>query len=210
MVQIDTMKERLTRATLRAVSDNKGVQGVSLRGIAKDAGCSHVNVYHHAPRGLADLLWLAYTIAIEDYAGDCFARAAGRRPGENYGEALARGMIAFATEREGLYRLLWFDALEGEPSGEALAAIGRAQASFLELTASELAAEGLPGGLAEFGDRLEVLFAYLQGEVALLINGRSGPDKASAAEAIAARSGRTWRILIEGARPKGEPGRSPA
>lgn len=207
---IDTMKDRLLAATIRAIEQHKGVQGLSLRGIAKEAGCSHVNAYHYAPRGLADLLWLAYTIGIEDYARDCFARAVGRKPGENYGEALARGMIAFAGEREGLYRLLWFDALEGEPTGDALAAIGRAQASFLELTAAELAAEGLPGGLAEFGDRLEVLFAYLQGEVALLINGRSGPDKASAAEAIAARSGRTWRILIEGARPKGEPGRSPA
>ncbi len=206
----DTMKDRLTLATLRAIEEHKGVQGLSLRGIAKEAGCSHVNVYHYAPLGLGDLLWLAYTVAIEEYARSCFARAADRLPGENYGEALARGMIAFATEREGLYRLLWFDALEGEPSGEALAAIGRAQASFLELTASELAAEGLHGGLAEFGDRLEVLFAYLQGEVALLINGRSGPDKASAAEAIAARSGRTWRILIEGARLDRGPGRSPA
>lgn len=210
MVMIDTMKERLTRATLRAVSDNKGVQGLSLRGIAKDAGCSHVNVYHHAPRGLADLLWLAYTVAIEEYARSCFARVAGRLPGENYGEALARGMTAFATESEGLYRLLWFDSLEGEPTEEALAAIGRAQASFLETTAAELSAAGLQGGLEAFGASLEILFAYLQGEIALLINGRSGPDRTSAAEAIAARSGRTWRILIEGARPKGEPGRSPA
>jgi|GEM_PF-2102891 AcrR family transcriptional regulator len=203
------MKDRLTAATIRAIEERRGVQGLSLRGIAKEAGCSHVNIYHYAPRGLADLLWLAYTVAIEWYARSCFARVADRKPGEGYGEALARGVLAFATEREGLYRLLWFESLAGEPTGEALASIRRAQASFMETTAAELAAEGLAGGLEAFGASLEILFAYLQGEIALLINGRSGPDRTSAAEAIAARSGRTWRILIEEARPRGEPGRSP-
>lgn len=205
----ESMKHRLTAATLKAIDSRRGAHGLSLRGIAKDAGCSHVNVYNYAPRGLADLLWLAYTVGIEEYAKACLESVRNRGPGENYGEALARGMLAFATEREGMYRLLWFDALEGEPEGEALAAIRRAQEGFLAETNAQLEDAGLSGMADAFAPSLEIMFAYLQGEVALFLNGRSGSDRKSAAEAIVARSGRTWRILIEGARPNGEPGRSP-
>ena len=192
MVMNDTMKDRLTAATIRAIEERKGVQGLSLRGIAKDAGCSHVNVYHHAPRGLPDLLWLAFTVGLEAFTKACSDRTSRRAEGENLGEAMARAFCEFAVAREGMYRLLWFEALEGQPGGEAAAAIERSKESYRK-AADAMAAEG--ASVDQFAEELDILFAYLQGEVALMINGRSGPDAAAVSDMIAARAKRMWSVL---------------
>lgn len=194
----DTMKDRLTAATLRSIEERRGVQGLSLRGIAREAGCSHVNVYHYAPRGIPDLLWLAFTVGLEDFTRACSERTAHRREGENFGEAMARAILGFALGREGVYRLLWFEALEGRAEGEALLAIERSKRAFRESAdAFSLADSGAP--VDEYAEELDILFAYLQGEIALMLNGRSEPDRRAAREAIAARAGRMWSAVLRGA-----------
>lgn len=195
MVMKDTMKARLTAATIQAIEAHRGVSGVSLRGIAKDAGCSHVNVYHYAD-GLAGLFWLAYIEALGAFAEACFMGVSGRKHGENFGAALARSMVTFALEREGLYRLLWFEDLQAEPRGEALAAIGTSQARFAGSAFEAFRADGLEAEDFVLADRLSMLFAYLQGELALLINGRAGPDKQAAGELVSERTERLWNLLL--------------
>lgn len=195
LVMIDTMKARLTAATIRAIETHRGVTGVSLRGIAKDAGCSHVNVYHHAD-GLVGLFWLAYVEALEAFSSACLQGVSSRSRGENFGAALARAMVTFALEREGLYRLLWFEDLQTDPQGEALAAIGRVQASFAESAFRAFREDGLDSEDYVLADRLSMFFAYLQGELAVLINGRAGRDKAIAGELVYERAERMWRLLL--------------
>jgi AcrR family transcriptional regulator len=196
---IDTMKERLTRATVAAIEARKGIQGISLRGVAKDAGCSHVNAYHYAD-GLQGLFWLAYVVALDAFSEACLGRVAERLPGDNFGEALAEAVVEFAQAREGLYRLLWFEALEGGPTGAALEAVRRSKGLFLELGSAALREAGVGDGPDGVGSRLEILFAYLQGEVGLLINGRSGTDPAKAKQEISGRARRVWNLLAGEAR----------
>ena len=190
-----SMKDRLTQATIRAIEERRGVTGVSLRGIAKDAGCSHVNVYHHAD-GLVGLFWLAYVHALNAFSDACMSGIARRKRGENFGAALARAMVAFALEREGLYRLLWFEDLQTEPRGEAMEAIARTQKQFAASAFEAFRADGLAAEEYMLSDRLQMLFALLQGEVALLINGRAGPDKAAAGELVSERAERMWKLLL--------------
>jgi AcrR family transcriptional regulator len=192
---MDTMKARLTAATIRAIETHRGVSGVSLRGIAKDAGCSHVNVYHYAD-GLAGLLWLAYVESLEAFSSACFQEVSNRRHGENFGAALARAMVSFALEREGPYRLLWFEDLQTAPRGETLEAIGRAREAFSDSAFAAFRADGLQAEDYVLADRLSMLFAYLQGELAVLINGRAGPDKAAAGELVSERAERMWKLLL--------------
>jgi len=191
----NTMKDRLTAATVQAIEEHRGVTGVSIRGIAKDAGCSHVNVYHYAD-GLVGLFWLAYVEALEAFSEACFKGVTGRMRSENYGAALARSMVAFALEREGLYRLLWFEDLRTEPRGEALEAIARTQKRFAASAFEAFRAEGLRAEEYVLADRLQMLFAFLQGEVAMLINGRSGPDKVAAGEQVTERAERMWNLML--------------
>lgn len=196
MVMNETMKDRLIAATISALEEHKGVQGIRLRGIAKAAGCSHVNAYNYVD-GLPGLLWLAYIKALEAFTATCFEKTSKRRRDENYGESLARAMTGFALTREGLYRLLWFEALEGEPAGEALAAITRSKSVFAASTLEAFREDGLEASEEVLEERLDMLFAYLQGELALLINGRLGQDKAAAGKSVVDRTGRMWRLLTE-------------
>jgi len=143
------------------------------------------------------LFWLAYVESLEAFSTACFQGVSSRSRGENFGAALARAMVAFALEREGLYRLLWFEDLQTEPQGEALAAIGRVQVAFATSAFQAFREDGLDAEDYVLSDRLLMLFSYLQGEIAILINGRAGPDKAAAGELVSERAERMWRLLLE-------------
>lgn len=202
MVMNDTMKTKLINATISSIEAAGGIRGVSLRGIAKAAGCSHVNVYHYAPRGLPDLLWPAYAEALDAFSDALSARAGARKPGESFGEATARAGAAFALARPGLYRLLWFEDIDGAASGgvpdrDALAAIARAKGRFQSAAREAFAADGFRGSEEEFGRRLELFFAFLQGELALLLNGRSGARGPEAVEGIGGRAALLWGLLVD-------------
>lgn len=191
------MQERLVDATIEAIEQDRGSTALSLRSIAQAAGCSHVNVYHYAA-GLTGLRWLAYGRAM--LALSSFREATKPLEGENFGQTQCRAMLGFAMEHEGLHRLLWLDPIEGEPTGPALEAIVRAQASYrahgLEAMERELGRPPRPGE----EEAMQSLFIYMHGEAALLVNGRSGADRRAVAEAACARAGRLWDALLGGAR----------
>ncbi len=191
----DDTKARLIAATLAAIEENKGCKGVSLRGIAKAAGCSHVNAYHYAD-GLDGLFWLAYVEALRAFTGQALSGVAERLPGRNFGEAAAGGIAAFALEREGLYRLLWFEDLSGEPPEAVRADIALASAAYRAEAAKALAEEGGAKDALAADQAADYFFAYLQGELSLLINGRLGPDRGVARAEVLARCGTVWTILV--------------
>lgn len=202
----DETKQRLIAATIAAIEENKGLRGVSLRGVAKAAGCSHVNVYHYAD-GLSGLLWLAYAEALGRFTQTALAELRARDPALDFGEATAAGIIRFAKRHEGLYRLMWFEDLPSQPPESVWADITRASSTYREEVARALdAAE--PGLRDGAGRRLspveaaDLFFAYLQGEISLLLNGRLGPDPDAAEREILSRCKLFWTILVGARLPK--------
>lgn len=199
MVMSDETKQRLIAATIAAIEENKGLRGVSLRGVAKAAGCSHVNVYHYAD-GLSGLLWLAYAEALRRFTQTALAELRTRDPGSDFGEATAAGIIRFARRHEGLYRLMWFEDLPSQPPESVWADITHASSTYREEVSRALdAAE--PGPRDGAGRRLspaeaaDLFFAYLQGEISLLLNGRLGPDPDAAEREVLSRCKMFWTIL---------------
>jgi AcrR family transcriptional regulator len=195
MVMDEDTKTRLIAATLSAIEENKGCKAVSLRGIAKAAGCSHVNVYHYAD-GLDGLFWLAYVEALRDFTAQALAGVALRDGDRNFGQAAASGIVAFALEHEGLYRLLWFEDLSGEPPEAVRADIALASAAYRAEVAKALAEEGGAKDALAADQAADYFFAYLQGELSLLINGRLGPDRGVARAEVLARCRTVWTILV--------------
>ncbi len=191
----DETKARLIAATLAAIEENKGCKGVSLRGIAKAAGCSHVNAYHYA-EGLDGLFWLAYAEALRAFTARALFGVKDRAPGRNFGEAVAGGIAAFALDREGLYRLLWFEDLSGEPPEAVRADIALASAAYRAEVAKALSEEGGGKDALAADQAADYFFAYLQGELSLLINGRLGPDRGVARAEVLARCRTVWTILV--------------
>ncbi|HAE22914.1 MAG TPA: hypothetical protein DCG47_11395 [Spirochaetaceae bacterium] len=194
MVMNNDTKTRLVDATLAAIEENKGCKGVSLRGIAKAAGCSHVNAYHYAD-GLDGLYWLAYIEALRAFTAQALAGVAAPLPGRNFGEAAAGGIVAFALEHEGLYRLIWFEDLSGEPPEAVRADIALASAAYRAEVAKALSEEGAGTDSLAADEAADYFFAYLQGELSLLINGRLGPDRGVATAEVLARCRTVWTIL---------------
>lgn len=197
MVMSDETKQRLVAATIAAVEENKGLRGVSLRGVAKAAGCSHVNVYHYAD-GLSGLLWMAYAEALKLFTQTALSELRARDPSADFGEATAAGIIRFARRHEGLYRLMWFEDFPTQPPQSVWADISVASATYREEVARAL---GAGGSDARGGRRLsapeaaDLFFAYLQGEISLLLNGRLGPNGDEAERELLSRSRMFWAIL---------------
>lgn len=195
----DETKQRLVAATIAAIEENKGLRGVSLRGVAKAAGCSHVNVYHYA-EGLSGLLWLAYAEALRRFTQSALAELRARKPDADFGEATAAGIIRFAKRHEGLYRLMWFEDLHSQPPESVWADIVKASSTYREEVARALdAAEpwSRDGGGRRLGpaEAADLFFAYLQGEISLLLNGRLGPDPDAAEREVLSRCRMLWTIL---------------
>ncbi|MCX7023648.1 MAG: hypothetical protein NT080_03400 [Spirochaetes bacterium] len=53
------------------------MRGATLRSIAREAGCSHMNAYHYVD-GLGGLLWLAYAEAFSLFQAACEDRLSAR------------------------------------------------------------------------------------------------------------------------------------
>ena len=85
------MLETITTVALRQVEGHKGLRGLSLRAIARDAGCSHVNLYHYIA-SLDALTWLVYERALILFKDACDTRIRERPAGESTLRAYAAGM----------------------------------------------------------------------------------------------------------------------
>jgi hypothetical protein len=119
-------------------------------------------------------------------------------PGENPGAAFAAAAAAYALEHEGLYRLLWLEALPGPPPEEALAAVARHSGAY----ARRIAALAEAAGTAVPGERAAgFLMAYTLGEISALLAGRifASPDRAAAE--LAAGAGALWELIAAGRTP---------
>ncbi len=185
------MYSALVAATLKAIERGKGTKGLSLRSIARDAGCSHANVYHYS-RGLDGLVWDAYCISLSDFAKRCEASIDSALRGENVGAAFARAAIAYAHEHEGLYRLLWLDSLPEPIPESALQSVIEHSGSY----ANRIKA-ALGGSNSDADQAAGFLMAYVMGEIAMILAGRimEGPEEA-AARAIKG-AGALWEMISE-------------
>jgi AcrR family transcriptional regulator len=181
--------DNLTRETLSAIELNKGTKNLSLRAIARKAGCSHANVYHYT-NGLDGLLWAAYQSALKDFADCCRKGLDPAGDGFNAGSGLARAVCGFALDHEGLYRLLWLDSLP-QPVPDPVMEMVKYQ--------SREYVRWITGLLHKNGYEAErdagFLFSFLQGEISSLLAGRLLESPEMAVEHIETSAGELWNIL---------------
>lgn len=164
----ESMLEKIIGAALRRVEEGRGLGALTLRAVARDAVCSHVNLYNYVD-SLDSLVWLVYGRALGLFREACFARVEARSGAETILGAYASGMMAFAAGHEGLYRVLWFEKLEGEPPAQARALIEAASKDFAALGAQGLSELGCSSSLAA---KAQIYFSFLHGRIAIQLNGR--------------------------------------
>ena len=95
-----SFKREFINAALRIIEREKGSRWVSLREIAKEAGCSHANAYNRVS-WLQELFWLVVDASMDSLARSSEERIARPRSGETFVEALVASQYEFAFEHEG-------------------------------------------------------------------------------------------------------------
>ena len=182
----ELMLDTIIGAAIAAVEREGSLRGLSFRAVAREVGCSHVNLYHYV-ESLDALIWLVYSRALIEFKEACDRRIAARAKGETMLQAYGAGMLSFARDHEGLYRVLWFERIRGAPPPEVAQLIGRVSREFEELGVRGLAELGCSSELAA---KAEMFFSLLHGRIAILLNGRSLQPAEDEAKAILAMADR--------------------
>ena len=125
----------------------QGLQGWTLRGVARRVGVSHAAPYHHFADKEA-LLGAVTAVGFERLTGQLEAAAAGagEEPLARL-RAIARAWIDFGVEQTGLYRVMLREVrsdAEGSPEGRA-AGLGTLEVLTREIAAAQRAG-AVPGG----------------------------------------------------------------
>lgn len=194
--------EKLIDIALARIERNRGIRGLTLRAIARDAGSSHVNLYHYVS-GLDELAWRCYCRAMDLYKLEC-SRAMDAPGGEDLLLKYARGAMGFARGRPGLYRLLWLDDLSSPPPDFALELILRVSGEFRALSSASL------GGGPEGSLRAGIFGDWLVGRLSLAVGGRFLEGRSEEEARLLADAAALLVILRDGKSPYPIDGPSPA
>jgi AcrR family transcriptional regulator len=162
-----SFKQEFINAALRIIEREKGSRWVSLREIAKEAGCSHANAYSYVS-GFQVLFWL-----VVDASMDCLARSSDERialprSGESLVEALVASQYEFAFDHEGLCRMLWFEPPRGEPPEGVRMKILKGASLFSAALARSMGVAESP----RITEIAQMLHSFIHGQIAKLYSGR--------------------------------------
>ena len=141
--EIAAFRERAITAVAKLFA-SRGAEGVTMRALAKELGCSPMTPYHYFDNQ-EHLLAAARTRAFEDLA------AAQRLASEGPGDALQRirrarrAYIAFAVENPELYRLMFFALPPKESYAELTSAWSASFAPLREAVVSAVAERTIEG-----------------------------------------------------------------
>lgn len=161
--------------TARVVAERDGLQGLTLRAIAREAGVSHGAPLRHFPT-LASLLAALGVWGFERLIEAVAAEVAGTPVDDPRGRVTAagRGYLAFADAHPGVYTVMFRPDLVDTADPDYVAAAAASFAQLTELVAAAQADGWLPDSTR---DRVaDVLWAQVHGLADLRIHGALGPD----------------------------------
>ncbi len=162
-------RETILDTALLMIDETGGIKEVTLRAIAQRMGCAHTNLYN-------------YFSSLEEIYWECVARILllmiedmGREdpdipdPEEKLFGALLR-MMDFSFDHLGWHRLVWLEPSKGSPPPQVIPALHQAP-----LFLAKVISEAGKGTLNEsrVSQLLDILFAYLYGEINMWITRRN-------------------------------------
>jgi AcrR family transcriptional regulator len=163
----------LRRALLEAaetILERDGVQGLTLRAAARDAGVSHAAPKNH----FGDLSGLLSDLAasgFERFREELLSRVAPGQPAAERRAAIGYGYVAFARAHPGLFQLM-FRSERLDPSRPALQAA--LQAAFAVLADTAGVPPAAPPAEAQMAD-IAAAWSLVHGFAMLMLDGRLKP-----------------------------------
>lgn len=166
----DVSKELIVKTALWLIEENEGIKDVNLRGIAKEIGCAHTNLYNYF-NSFDEIIWEALgqiMIKMIDYVDSNIGAATNDE--ERFYSAL-EAILEFSLKHPGWYRIVWFELIGGEPSRQTTEILIKPTEGLNNLLVKA------SGGVLteEKADVIaNILHSYLHGEICKWISGR-GP-----------------------------------
>ena len=155
-------RETFEHAVLTLLDRGATPRTLNLRAVAREVGCAHTNLYNYVS-SYPELLWWTVRAAL----GRLMELTEGA--GTPDGTDLIDGYVRFAVAHPAWYRLIWIDALEGDPPPEVAAYLAVPQQAFLAWMARRT---GGTAGDEGFLRDVSLVHGYLHGELAAFVAGR--------------------------------------
>ena len=164
------------------ILQEKGIDGVTMRGVADRIGCSPTIIYHYY-KNKDGLLHSAVARGLT-WFGESIAKADPRTGGASRLRAVARTYVEWGIRNPSMYRLMYEQRLPRPAEGEELerrrAGLSSQRDLLAEVFASGLASDP-PGDVDEAAN---LTFTSMHGIVSATISGRLWGPKADAEEQL--------------------------
>ncbi len=163
------MRDLIIEETLKIIREEKSARSVSLREVARRAGCSAPNVYNHFT-SLNDLLNSAMEQIISNYMNVINKEMASISDPVQYFEKAAEILINWALENEGWFYFFHFEQTDVELMGETLEkaeSTGKHMASLLQKSCNGQLDEDTALQISS------IIHNYLLGELSQYMTNRS-------------------------------------
>ncbi len=185
---VKQFRQRLCELALKAFAEG-GIDGISLRGLAAEAGCSRTTPYRYF-KNKADILAAVRQSEFGRMA-DTMERAAGREGDPNKKlRALAVSYLEFAIERPVAYRVMYeVNQKDEQRYPELVKQIKRTQQPMISAVQEAIRSGSVHGDAVNIG---HVLWAGLHGLISLHLSNKlhSGRDIEELAEVMVRSLGR--------------------
>ncbi len=190
-----SLREALLDAAVDLVVE-RGIEGVSLRELARQAGVSSAAPYRHFPDKDALLRAVAargYQRFDQALAG--VAEAYGSAPALERVQRLGIAYVCFAVGQPNLFRLIFGPAVQGGGLDAELDEARHRAASHLPRALAELQAEGIATS-SSIHELTELAWALVHGVATLYLDGLVGDGQPESAERAAERVTRQLAALF--------------
>ncbi|MCX8131570.1 MAG: TetR/AcrR family transcriptional regulator [Clostridia bacterium] len=165
----DISKELIIETVLRLIEENEGIKNVNLRGIAKEIGCAHTNLYNYFS-SLDEIFWEALGQVLLKMIAYVESNVGTEVKDDEIIYLILSGIIDFSMTYPGWFRLVWLESIGGKPSPEVMQILYK-PGEGLKDALIKVSGNKLTGEQANLiGD---ILHTYMHGELCKWINKRS-------------------------------------
>lgn len=161
-------KELIINTTLQLIEKTGGIKDVNLRGIAKEIGCAHTNLYNYFSN-FDEIIWESLGYILLKMINYVDLKSVSTDNDEDKLYSVLEAILKFSLMHPGWYRLIWLETIEGEPSPQIAEILIRPTEGLNTLI---IKASGGTVTDEKANKIANILYSYLHGEVCKWINGR--------------------------------------
>ncbi|SFC93294.1 TetR/AcrR family transcriptional regulator [Clostridium uliginosum] len=125
-------KDQVVETTLKLIKDNENIRSVNLRGVAREIGCAHTNLYNYFS-SFDELLWCAHIKILEIFLEELKEKILVTNDYELKLNYFYNHFVDFSLKHKGWFRLAWFEILEGNRPEEDRIATTQTVDAFVEI-----------------------------------------------------------------------------